>query len=127
LLDKYQGNIAGALNEYSRIRNPDAEAICDLAVQNYVEMRHNVVSWSYLLKKKVEWVLGTLFPKSFIPLYTMVSFTEIPYSEVMRRAQSQDAWLAFSARFLVGSSLLAAAFGALVRFRPVIEEYVKSL
>ena len=42
------------LEEYSSFRNPDAEAMCDLALHNYIEMRSSVTKPGYLLRKKVK-------------------------------------------------------------------------
>ena len=48
-----QERIPHVLEQYSKVRNPDAEAICDLAMKNYVEMRSDVTKFGYLLRKKV--------------------------------------------------------------------------
>lgn len=81
-----------ALAEYSIVRNPDAEAMCDLAMYNYIEMRSSVTKWTYLLRKRVESFLHKLVPQTIIPLYTMVSFTRIPYAQAMTRFNNQTAW-----------------------------------
>lgn len=86
---KQLGNI---LETYSVTRNPDAEAICDLAMHNYIEMRSSVTNPTYLLRKKLEGFLYKIFPSSVIPLYTMVSFTRIPYSQALARYNSQTRW-----------------------------------
>lgn len=80
------------LNEYSEIRNPDAEAMCELALHNYIEMRSSVTNPKYLLRKKIEGFLHCLFPKSVIPLYTMVSFSRIRYSKAMEKFRVQSFW-----------------------------------
>jgi kynurenine 3-monooxygenase len=80
------------LFEYTQTRNPDAEAMCDLALYNYIEMRSSVVKSGYLFRKKVEGLLHRIFPKTVIPLYTMVSFSRIPYSEALRRWKNQSQW-----------------------------------
>ena len=94
------------LTEYTQIRNPDAEAICDLAMANYVEMRSSVTKVSYLIRKKVETVLHKVFPSLVIPLYSMVSFSRIPYAEAKRRARVQQAWFE-----TVGWASLVGALG----------------
>ncbi|KAI9322969.1 hypothetical protein DFJ73DRAFT_875330 [Zopfochytrium polystomum] len=85
-------SLGAALEEYSRTRNPNAEAMCDLAMYNYIEMRSSVTKTSYLLRKAVEKHLHRLFPALVIPLYTMVSFSRIPYAEAMRRFRRQTEW-----------------------------------
>eukprot|EP00048_Salpingoeca_helianthica_P015973 m.229725 g.229725 ORF g.229725 m.229725 type:complete len:449 (-) comp17814_c0_seq1:87-1433(-) len=105
IFDKHDGDVAAILAEYSAKRHEDAHAICDLALNNYVEMRASVTSTWFLFRKKLDNLLHRLFPSSFIPLYTMVTFSRIPYSDVIRRAKAQDA--------LVRTGLRVAALGAL--------------
>jgi kynurenine 3-monooxygenase len=71
-------------------RFQDAEAIADLALQNFVEMRDLVADPQFLLRKKIENRLAELMPDKWIPLYTMVTFTDIPYSEAARIGKKQD-------------------------------------
>ncbi|KAJ3389404.1 hypothetical protein HDU84_008735 [Entophlyctis sp. JEL0112] len=83
--------LMSALEEYSKVRNPDAEAICDLAMDNYVEMRSSVTSWRYKTRKAVEGFLHRLMPTRVIPLYTMVSFSRIPYSQALQASHRRRA------------------------------------
>jgi kynurenine 3-monooxygenase len=48
------------LDQYSLQRNPDAEAMCDLAMQNYVEMRSDVTKISYIIRKKVFFLINNV-------------------------------------------------------------------
>ncbi|KAI8826802.1 uncharacterized protein EV422DRAFT_11150 [Fimicolochytrium jonesii] len=80
------------LAQYTLQRNRDVEAMCDLAMYNYVEMRDSVTKKEYLYRKKIEGWLHKLMPERIIPLYTMVSFSRIPYAEAMRRWQQQTRW-----------------------------------
>merc|ERR1712228_195067 len=59
-IDKNPGNLEGALADYSETRNPDAEAMCDLAMYNYIEMRDLVNKKSFLLRKKLDNLLHLL-------------------------------------------------------------------
>ena len=52
--EKYPDDRLLAFTEYSKHRNPDAEAMCDLAMYNYIEMRDLVNKTSFLLRKKVD-------------------------------------------------------------------------
>jgi kynurenine 3-monooxygenase len=97
---------------FERRRKPDADALADLALDNYVEMRAHVASRRFLAERRLERFLHRRFPDRFVPLYTMVTFTRIPYAEAVRRARRQDALL----RRLVswgGIGLLAGVTGAL--------------
>ncbi|KXS20762.1 kynurenine 3-monooxygenase [Gonapodya prolifera JEL478] len=100
--------LANALSEYSKIRYPDVTTIVDLAMYNYGEMRHLVTDWRYFIRKKVEGWLHLLVPRTVIPLYSMVSFSSIPYSEVMQRWQNQTAWLERTAEVAILGTAVTA-------------------
>ncbi|KAG0230049.1 kynurenine 3-monooxygenase, mitochondrial precursor [Actinomortierella wolfii] len=87
-------DLARALQAFTERRTKDIHAICELALYNYVEMRHGVTSPLYILRKKVETALNLIMPKTVIPLYTMVSFSTRPYSEALERHRRQGIWLA---------------------------------
>ncbi|KAJ1964810.1 kynurenine 3-monooxygenase, mitochondrial precursor [Dipsacomyces acuminosporus] len=97
-----------ALDEYSETRSKDSLAIVDLALENYVEMRSKVVSYSYLFRKRLEGILHRIFPEKIIPLYTMVSFTSIPYSAVIERWNRQTLWLYRSTCAVTAAAIFAA-------------------
>ncbi|PFX23122.1 Kynurenine 3-monooxygenase [Stylophora pistillata] len=90
ILEKHNNDFGSALQEYSRTRNKDVESMCDLAMYNYIEMRSLVTSPVFLMKKKLFNFLHWLMPKTFIPLYTMVSFSQIPYKTVIDRSEWQE-------------------------------------
>ncbi|NNF08141.1 MAG: kynurenine 3-monooxygenase, partial [Candidatus Eisenbacteria bacterium] len=85
-----KGSIAEAFKTFGDERHEHANALADLALHNFVEMRDNVGSQGFLLKKGFERILTRLFPRSFTPLYTMVSFSRIPYADARRKAAKQD-------------------------------------
>ena len=70
-------------NRYPTTRCADTHAICELAMYNYIEMRSHVNNWSYLVNKNIDKLLHCLTPRTFIPLYTMVSFMQIPYATIV--------------------------------------------
>jgi len=76
--------------QYFETRKRHVDALADLAVQNFVEMRDHVGSKRFLMKKKTEKLLHRLLPGWYLPLYTMVSFTRIPYHDAVLRAAAQD-------------------------------------
>ncbi|KAA1474919.1 FAD/NAD-P-binding domain-containing protein [Dentipellis sp. KUC8613] len=124
------GRLAAALSRYSDIRHEDLVAICDLAMDNYVEMRHAVTTATYLLRKTVDNIffslssrkqitldtLGSLLsttafparePGGWIPLYTMVTFRpDISYATAKEKAVRQTRALAVAGIF--GSVILGA-------------------
>ncbi|KAF9999263.1 kynurenine 3-monooxygenase, mitochondrial precursor [Entomortierella chlamydospora] len=82
-----------ALQAYTDRRAKDLKAICELALNNYIEMRHDVTSPVYIMRRSIESWLHLLVPAKVIPLYTMVSFSNRPYSEAYIRHKSQGFWL----------------------------------
>jgi kynurenine 3-monooxygenase len=95
------------LSEYTTLRNPDVEAMCDLALYNYTEMRNDVVHPRYLFRKKLEGWLHCWFPKSVIPLYTMVSFSRIPYKQALDRFRNQTIYFDIAYGIYKWGSLVA--------------------
>jgi kynurenine 3-monooxygenase len=88
-LAKYTGDCSRAFPTYEADRRPNADAIADLAIANFEEMRDKVASPLFRLEKRAEALLHRLFPDWFVPLYTMISFTRIPYAEARDRAARQ--------------------------------------
>lgn len=92
LLDKYQDDWSQAAPEYQHLRKADADAIGQLAFDNFIEMRDLVGDPDFLLRKKIEARLHELFPSRWIPLYGMVTFhEEIRYSEALATGRRQKA------------------------------------
>jgi kynurenine 3-monooxygenase len=90
LLDKHADNWDLVLPEYQNLRKPDGDAIAQLALDNFIEMRDLVADADFLLRKKIEAHLHSLYPNDWIPLYSMVTFYEhIRYSAAYRNGQIQ--------------------------------------
>lgn len=70
-------------------RHADAMAISELALDNFIEMRDLVASEAFQLERKIEKVLVEAEVAHWIPLYTMVTFTDIPYAEAQERGRRQ--------------------------------------
>ena len=71
-------------------------------------MRDKTASKTFRAKKKLDHLLEALLPGIYLPLYTMVTFTRIPYAEAARRARLQDG--------IVYVALLALIFVFLIAF-----------
>jgi kynurenine 3-monooxygenase len=89
-LGKFPDNRERAFAEYFVRRKENADALADLAISNFIEMRDKTASKTFRAKKKLDHMLEALLPGIYLPLYTMVTFTRIPYAEAARRAQHQD-------------------------------------
>lgn len=113
LLDQMEFNdLDNLLKKYSSIRVPDAHAICDLAVNNYTEMRYLVTTRRYKLRKLLDGFLNRLFPETWIPLYTMVTFTRIRYSDCIKNREKQDRILEQAGKILTTIALGVLGFAA---------------
>ncbi len=114
-LDRNPGDRTRAFRNYSEGRKPDADALADLALANFVEMRDHTASATFLARRRLGHVLHRLFPSWFIPLYTMISFTRTPYAAARERARTQDRvvlWLGVALLIVLVLLLRALLFGA---------------
>jgi len=109
-MDEFDEDWSRIMPEVFRRRKEDADTLADMALANFIEMRDHTGSRLFLWKKKLEKVLSKVFPGRYLPLYTMATFTRIPYSEAVRRAKLQD-------RIVAGVALvlLLLVIGALWR------------
>ncbi len=84
-------DLATELEQFQQQRKPDADAIAELALQNFVEMRDRVADPQFVAQKKIEAELHRRYPDRWIPLYTRVTFSDDRYSEALRMGQRQEA------------------------------------
>lgn len=70
-------------------RKPNADAIQQMALDNYLEMRDGVDNADYLLQRELELLLQQRHPQRFVPHYALVTFLRVPYAEALRRSQVQ--------------------------------------
>jgi kynurenine 3-monooxygenase len=89
-LEQFPENRERAFIEYFRRRKENADALADLAIGNFIEMRDKTASKVFRAKKKLDHALEAALPGKYLPLYTMVTFTKIPYAAAARRARLQD-------------------------------------
>ena len=100
-----------AFEEYELRRKRHADALAELAIGNFLEMRDKTASKTFRLAKRAEKLLARMFPGRFVPLYYMVTFSRTPYADAVRRARSQ--WHAVAG---VVGGLLAVIVLALATF-----------
>ena len=90
LLNLYQEDWKKTLLEFQQQRKPDADAIAQLALDNFIEMRDLVDDPEFILRKKIEAKLHQLYPEKWIPLYSMVTFhDDMRYSTALETGQKQ--------------------------------------
>lgn len=91
LMDKYGEDWNTIFAEYGRLRKPDGDAIADLAVGNFIEMRDRVADPKFLLQKKIEANFTKKHPDKWTPLYTMVTYSpHIRYSTALKEGIRQE-------------------------------------
>ncbi|SCU97598.1 LADA_0H07118g1_1 [Lachancea dasiensis] len=123
LLDKHQGDRSAAFGEYSEKRHTDLVSIIELAKNNYKEMSHSVTSKLYLMRKKLDTLLGRLLKDNWIPLYTMVSFkAEIPYHKAILKEQRQKKILVYLQAVILAFTSVGA-FGIYKALRRTLKNY----
>lgn len=76
--------------KYENIRKPNADAILELALENYIEMRDKVADQVFQFRGKVAAKVGRAFPAQFKTRYELVSFSNIPYTECTKRGLIND-------------------------------------
>lgn len=92
LIEQHDDDWHAILQQYQTLRKPDGDAIADLAVNNFTEMRDRTADPKFLLQKKIEARLHEKYPNKWIPAYSQVTFSpHIRYSEALQRGQKQEA------------------------------------
>jgi len=92
LIEKNGDDWISILQQYQTLRKPDGDAIADLAINNFTEMRDRTADPVFLLQKKIEARLHEKYPEKWIPAYSQVTFSpHIRYSEALKRGQMQEA------------------------------------
>ena len=90
LLDQYDDDWQKVMKVYTDARKDNANAIADMALENYIEMRDSVRDPKFHLKKAIAFELEKQFPSLFIPRYSMVMFHHIPYAQAKSRGAIQS-------------------------------------
>jgi len=117
-----------ALAEYSKVRAPDAHAINDLALQNYVEMRSSVLSYRYRLRKYLEEFMSVNLPSwGWQTKYARVSFSNEGYREVIRRSEHQGKVLLRTFLALAVSPVVLGGAAVVYRYRRYLRESLRTM
>jgi kynurenine 3-monooxygenase len=106
-LEKFPDNRERAFTEYFSWRKKNTDALADLAIGNFIEMRDKTASKTFRAKKRIDHALEAALPGVYLPLYTMVTFTRMPYAMAAKRAYLQDSLVYGS--FLVIAAISVAA------------------
>ncbi|HWM03300.1 MAG TPA: NAD(P)/FAD-dependent oxidoreductase [Actinophytocola sp.] len=108
-LAEHTDDIAAALREFERRRRRHTDVLARLSKENFLELRDGMRSPLFLARKKADLLLHKVFPRSWVPLYTMIAHTTTPYGEALARARRQDRALVAAAATLpvLAGALLA--------------------
>jgi kynurenine 3-monooxygenase len=91
VMDNHEGDWESVFKAYQKVRKQDTDAIADLAIDNYYEMRDHVANPIFKTKRTIEMDLEKQFPKDYSSKYSLVTFNEdIGYSEALQRGRAQD-------------------------------------
>lgn len=93
ILDKHSGDWPKAIEEFENARRPNAHAIAEMALENYITMRDSVLAPDFMLKKELGFELERRYPDRFVPRYSMVMFHRIPYHDAWERGKIQESIL----------------------------------
>lgn len=91
MLDEMGGDWSKTIPAFAKARVPDGHAIAELAQRNFIEMRDLVADPKFLLRKKITADLHAKFPQDFLPVYSMVTFSNTPYHVAMQEDDAQNA------------------------------------
>eukprot|EP00163_Fabomonas_tropica_P025339 TRINITY_DN4375_c0_g1_i1.p1 TRINITY_DN4375_c0_g1~~TRINITY_DN4375_c0_g1_i1.p1 ORF type:complete len:384 (+),score=118.54 TRINITY_DN4375_c0_g1_i1:454-1605(+) len=110
MLAENNNDIAATIPKFARRQKPNGDAIQWLSMHNYIVMRDSTTKSSFLVREAFSRFLNTVMPSSWIPMYMMTAFhAEIPYADVIKRAEAQDRLLEGVLSFAVGAAALSAA------------------
>jgi kynurenine 3-monooxygenase len=90
LVDQHGADWPRVFADFEHARKVNTDAIADMAVENFTEMRDRVADSRFLFRKKVELALEAKYPQLFVPKYAMVTFHRIPYSVALARGAVQE-------------------------------------
>ncbi|MBC6608402.1 FAD-dependent monooxygenase [Hymenobacter sp. BT188] len=90
LLNQYGEDWHMVFSEFQRQRKPNADAMADLAIYNFEEMRDRVADPRFLLQKKIESKISAQYPDQWLPLYSQVTFSDTPYADAWANGQRQE-------------------------------------
>lgn len=90
LMDQYGDDWKACFDEYSRYRKPDGDGVQDLSLHNFIVMRDKTADPKFLLQKKIELKFSKKYPEKWLPLYSMVTFSDIRYSEAWKIGHQQE-------------------------------------
>ena len=93
LLDTHNDDWGAVNRQFTLLRKPNADAIAEMALENYTTMRSTVTDPKYALKKEIGFELERRYPQKYIPRYSMVMFHAMPYADALSAGVEQQSIL----------------------------------
>ena len=90
MIEKYGNDWGTIFKEYEKSRKPNADAIAELSLRNFIEMSTKTADEKFLLQKKIEKWFSDKHPEKWLPLYSRVTFSTQPYSEALAIGDFQN-------------------------------------
>lgn len=93
LMQEHKEDWDKVFEAYQVLRKPNGDAVQDLSLDNYYVMRDCVTNPQFLLQKRFERRISALYPAKYLPLYSQVSFSHIPYAAAYEKGREQDTFI----------------------------------
>ena len=90
LMEEHDDDWEACFKAYEIARKENGDAIQDLSIHNFIVMRDKTADPKFLLQKKIEKHFSTKYPNKWLPLYSMVTFSNIPYAKAWSLGQKQE-------------------------------------
>ncbi len=95
-MDAHPQDRDAAFALYEMSRRPHTDTLAELSKANFVELRQRVQSMWFVARKRLDVSLNRILPHAYLPLYTMIAHTTMPYGDALARARRQDRVLAWA-------------------------------
>ena len=89
-IGRHEGNWEEIFRAFQTARRRNTDALAELSKQNFVELSEKVKSRRFVARKKIDVLLNRLFPDLWVPLYTLVAHTTMPYADAVERVERQN-------------------------------------
>jgi kynurenine 3-monooxygenase len=106
ILNSEYHDLKKAFLAYEKERRPNTDTIANLCVEHFLEIRDRVADPVFQRRKEIEQRLSELFPEFYSPLYSTISFTDVPYVEALARSRRGSVIVDRIMKGEVGSSSL---------------------
>ncbi len=90
LMQEHNDDWGAVFKAFEQSRKPNCDSMQNLSLHNYHVMRDHVADPRFLLQKKLERKMQEFYPEEYLPLYSMVTFSNMEYAEAEKRGKEQD-------------------------------------